>query len=100
MQLKVVDFPQPFGPMRPTNSPSSTSKETLLTATRPPNSFRRLSTFSAMLLRAITTYWALGPIRNLWQESLGIELEGEKHQTTDKQEFDVNHVRGYFTEKE
>src|SRR5260370_19877784 len=35
-RLKVVILPDPFGPMRPTISPSRTSKDTRLTATKPP----------------------------------------------------------------
>src|SRR5215468_3665394 len=36
MQLKIVLLPDPFGPIRPTISPSSTSKETCETAVKPP----------------------------------------------------------------
>src|SRR5262249_8241965 len=36
MQLKSVVLPAPFGPMRPTMSPSSMTKDTSLLATRPP----------------------------------------------------------------
>ena len=35
IRLKVVLFPEPFGPMRPRISPSATSKETFLTARKP-----------------------------------------------------------------
>src|SRR5260370_18552313 len=35
-RLKVVLLPDPFGPMRPTISPSRTSKDTRLTARKPP----------------------------------------------------------------
>src|SRR5256885_16097269 len=37
MTLKAVVFPAPFGPIRPAIWPSSTSKETLSSATIPPN---------------------------------------------------------------
>ena len=46
MQLKVVLFPEPFGPMRPRISPSSTAKDTSLTAKKPPNFFVRPETRS------------------------------------------------------
>src|SRR5215510_7578571 len=36
IRLKVVLLPDPFGPMRPTISPSRTSKDTRLTARNPP----------------------------------------------------------------
>ena len=36
MQLNSVDLPQPFGPMTPRISPSSTAKDTPSTATIPP----------------------------------------------------------------
>src|SRR5438445_13360761 len=36
MQLNIVVLPAPLGPMRANTSPSSTSKLTLSTATRPP----------------------------------------------------------------
>src|SRR5512139_3291397 len=36
MQLKSVVLPAPFGPIRPTMRPASTSKETLSSATMPP----------------------------------------------------------------
>src|SRR5712692_8739360 len=35
-QLKQVVLPEPFGPMRPRISPSCTSKETALSAVKPP----------------------------------------------------------------
>src|SRR5919204_1331552 len=37
MRLKTVVLPAPFGPIRPTISPSPTSSETSSTATIPPN---------------------------------------------------------------
>ena len=37
MQLKIVLLPEPFGPIRPRISPSSTSNETLETAVKPSN---------------------------------------------------------------
>ena len=46
MQLKIVLLPEPFGPMRPRISPSSTAKETSLTAEKPPNLFVRPETRS------------------------------------------------------
>src|SRR5829696_8012921 len=46
MQLKVVLFPEPFGPMRPRISPSSTSNDTSLTAVKPPNFLVRPDTAS------------------------------------------------------
>ncbi len=36
MRLNVVLLPEPFGPINPRISPSFTSKETLLTAVKPP----------------------------------------------------------------
>jgi len=39
MQLKAVVFPEPFGPMSPRISPSLTSKETALSAMKPPKRF-------------------------------------------------------------
>src|SRR5690625_3701490 len=36
IMLKTVVFPAPFGPMRPVIRPSSSEKEQLLTACRPP----------------------------------------------------------------
>ena len=47
-RLKVVDLPAPFGPIKPMISPAFTSKLTSLTATRPPNSLRALSTISSV----------------------------------------------------
>ena len=46
MQLKIVLLPEPFGPIRPRISPSSTSKETSLTAVKPPNVLVRPETRS------------------------------------------------------
>src|SRR3990172_2627283 len=43
--LKVVVFPEPLGPMSPKISPFPTSKETPLTAARPPKYFTSLSTW-------------------------------------------------------
>ena len=34
---KIVLLPEPFGPIRPRNSPCSTLNDTLLTALKPPN---------------------------------------------------------------
>src|SRR5262249_15697749 len=45
IRLKVVLLPDPFGPMRPTISPSLTSKDTRLTARNPP---KRLESSLAM----------------------------------------------------
>ena len=39
-------LPEPFGPMRPRISPSATSKETPLTAVKPPKRFVSLETSS------------------------------------------------------
>src|SRR5947207_2073448 len=39
MQLKAVVFPEPFGPMSPRISPSLTSKETAVSAAKPPKCF-------------------------------------------------------------
>src|SRR3712207_5349924 len=46
MQLKVVLLPDPFGPMRPRISPSSTAKATSLMARKPPNLLVRPETLS------------------------------------------------------
>ena len=37
MQLNIVVLPEPFGPISPRISPSATSKETRLSALKPPN---------------------------------------------------------------
>ena len=44
IKLNIVLFPEPFGPISPTNSPLSTEKLTSLTAVNPPNFFVSLST--------------------------------------------------------
>ena len=46
IRLKVVLLPEPFGPIRPRISPSATSKETRLTAVKPPKLLVRPSTDS------------------------------------------------------
>src|SRR5437588_13035835 len=46
MQLNVVLLPDPFGPIRPRISPSSTSKETLFTARKAPNLLVRPETLN------------------------------------------------------
>ena len=46
IRLKVVLLPDPLGPMRPRISPSRTSKETWLTARKPPKRFDRPATAS------------------------------------------------------
>jgi hypothetical protein len=46
IKLKIVLLPDPFGPMRPRISPSTTSKLTRLTATNPPNRLVRPLTAS------------------------------------------------------
>src|ERR1043165_5967990 len=46
MQLKVVLLPEPFGPIRPRISPSSTANETSWTARKAPNRFESPDTFS------------------------------------------------------
>src|SRR5438093_10697603 len=46
MQLNVVLLPEPFGPMRPRISPSSSSNETLFTARKAPNLLVRPETLS------------------------------------------------------
>ena len=45
MQLKVVDLPQPFGPINPTNSPFLISNEMSLIALRPPKSCIKFEIF-------------------------------------------------------
>ena len=47
IRLKVVLLPAPFGPIRATISRACTSKETLLTATTPPNCLRAFSICSS-----------------------------------------------------
>ena len=42
--LKIVLFPDPFGPMSPRISPRSTENDTLFTAVKPPNRFVSVST--------------------------------------------------------
>ena len=46
MQLKVVLLPDPFGPIRPRISPSSTANETSWTARKAPNRFESPDTLS------------------------------------------------------
>src|SRR5713226_8707563 len=55
MQLNIVVLPAPLGPMSANTSPSSTSKLTLSTATRPPKRFvtpltRRMAAKSGLQL--------------------------------------------------
>ncbi|CAI8370824.1 MAG: Uncharacterised protein [Chloroflexota bacterium] len=50
IQLKVVDLPHPFGPIRPTMEPTGISKDTLLTAVNPPKSFTKFVTFKAFVI--------------------------------------------------
>src|SRR4051794_23965865 len=45
-RLKIVLFPDPFGPIRPRISPRSTLNDTLFTAVKPPNRFISPSTTS------------------------------------------------------
>jgi hypothetical protein len=42
MRLKVVVFPEPFGPIRALMPPDLTLKETASTAISPPKAFRKL----------------------------------------------------------
>src|SRR5437762_4801301 len=51
IRLKVVLFPEPFGPMRPRISPSATSNETFLTARKPSKLLVSPSTRSTYLRR-------------------------------------------------
>src|SRR5437868_15546567 len=52
--LKIVLLPEPFGPMRPRISPSSSLNETLLTAVKPPNRLTSPATSSTpALLRRV-----------------------------------------------
>ena len=44
MQLNVVDFPHPLGPIKPTNSPDAMLNEISSTALRPPKSLVRFET--------------------------------------------------------
>jgi len=44
--LKIVDLPEPLGPIRPTISPGWTANETSLTAVKPPNRFVSPATLS------------------------------------------------------
>src|SRR5207244_2711964 len=46
IRLSSVVFPEPFGPMMPSRSPSARSKLTSLTARTPPNDFATRSTSS------------------------------------------------------
>src|SRR5579885_2621391 len=48
MQLKKVDLPAPFGPIRPTISPASTESEASASATKPPKDLETLSVSSSM----------------------------------------------------
>src|SRR5260221_6512585 len=47
MRLKVVLLPEPFGPIRPSSSPSATSNETPPTAVKPPNRLVSFETSSS-----------------------------------------------------
>src|SRR5215510_9001545 len=60
MQLKVVLLPDPFGPMRPRISPSSTSNDTLLAATSAPNFFDNPETLS-IAIGGLSVGLLLGP---------------------------------------
>ena len=50
IRLKVVLFPEPFGPIRPRISPSATSNATFLTARKPSKLLVSPSTASTSLL--------------------------------------------------
>src|SRR4051812_200601 len=50
MRLNVVLLPEPLGPIRPRISPSASSKETLLTAVKPPKFLVSPETLSTALL--------------------------------------------------
>src|SRR5450830_1766834 len=82
----MVVLPAPFGPIRPTNPPFSTVKDTLLTAFRPPKFLQRLSTFSTD---------AMSPLLDLWcpQErplhSSKEPLRSQQHR--DDQEQGIDH---------
>src|SRR6202011_2457308 len=53
IRLKVVLFPDPFGPIRPRISPSRTSKDTWLMARNPPKRLHRPLTSSIAFLRGV-----------------------------------------------
>jgi hypothetical protein len=64
--LKIVLFPEPFGPIKPTISPSSTFSETLLTAVKPP---KRLTNASAAIIGSailLTTSDYKGHLGRYW----------------------------------
>src|SRR4029077_5390547 len=48
IQLKKVDLPAPFGPIRPMISPSATMRSAPRTAKKPPNAFEIFSALSSM----------------------------------------------------
>src|SRR6266446_3165718 len=52
-RLKIVLLPEPFGPIRPRISPSSTLNETLLTAVKPPKRLTSPATSSTRSLRRV-----------------------------------------------
>ena len=58
IRLSIVVLPEPFGPIRPTISPRSTSNDTSSTATRPPNALRR---FAIVQRRRRSAAIAAGP---------------------------------------
>src|SRR5271163_4873255 len=53
MQLKSVVLPEPFGPMTPRISPSSTANETSLTAATPPKRLLRPETLSTAAISGL-----------------------------------------------
>jgi hypothetical protein len=51
IRFSIVVLPEPFGPIRPSSSPCFTSKETSLTATRPPKALRAARMERAAVMR-------------------------------------------------
>src|ERR1700737_666643 len=98
MQLKSVVLPAPLGPMSANTSPSSTSKLTLSTATKPPKRFvkpptRRMAAKSALQLARGRDCLVFRVLQLLFSDLAGQQaLRAQKHDPDEDQTED--HVLG------
>src|SRR6202035_54449 len=74
--LKIVLLPEPFGPIRPRISPSSTLNDTLLTAVKPPNRLTKPSTTSTTVPSPFQDplFVAVGRARRQRQHGVALRL--------------------------
>src|SRR5690606_2270823 len=75
MRLNAVVLPAPFGPIRPTMAPCSTSKLTSRSAARPPKDFERFSTRSSAAMS--TSLPRAAQARRQRRQAVGQESQDE-----------------------